>query len=261
MSGYETILYQVADGIARLTLNRPERLNALTNRMAIETHDAVTKAAEDASVRVLVLTGAGRGFCPGADLGHYTSSESAGDDASLSLEHFRVPLLLHRMPAVAIAAINGACAGAGLGWACACDLRFAARSANFSTAFLRVAVAGDMALPWSLPRLVGASKARELSFLCEKFGAEEAERIGLVARVFDDESFRAEVDAIATRLARSSPTALRALKGHYVAAEELGFAEFLDRETEAHMRITRSKDTQEAFRAFMEKREPDFEMR
>ena len=258
MSGYQTILYKVEDGVARVTLNRPERLNGMTNRMVLEAHDAVTRAAKDSDVRVLVLTGAGRGFCPGADLGHYTSSEASEDDVSLAPEQFQVPLVLHQMPALTIAAVNGACAGAGIGWACACDLRFAARSANFSTAFLRVAVAGDMALPWSLPRLVGASKARELSFLCEKFGAEEAARIGLVARVFDDASFRGEVDAIVDRLARSSPTALRALKAHYVAAEQLGLAEFLDQETQAHLRIAQSADTREAFRAFVEKREPNF---
>ena len=258
MSEYETILYEVgADGIARLTLNRPERLNGMTNRMVIETHRALERAAGDPRIRVLVLTGAGKGFCPGADLGHFSSGAAAGDDP-LAPDDLGVPLLLHEMPAVTIAAVNGACAGAGLGWACGCDLRFAARSANFSTAFLKVAVAGDMALPWSLPRLVGAAKARELSFLCEKFSAEEAARIGLVARVFDDAALRAEVDAIAARLARSAPLALRALKAHYVAAEKLGLAEFLGLESKAHLEITRSADTAEAFRAFVEKREPVF---
>jgi len=258
MSEYTTIRYEVAEGIARLTLNRPERLNGMTNRMVLETHRALARTAQDERVRVLILTGAGKGFCPGADLGHFSSADAAGDDR-LSPEDLGVPLLLHEMPAVTIAAVNGACAGAGLGWACGCDLRLAARSANFSTAFLRVAVAGDMALPWSLPRLVGASKARELSFLCEKFGAEEAVRIGLVARVFDDAVFRAEVEAIATRLARSSPTALRALKRHYVEAEKLGLADFLAMESIAHLEIARSADTAEAFRAFVEKREPVFQ--
>jgi 2-(1,2-epoxy-1,2-dihydrophenyl)acetyl-CoA isomerase len=258
MQEYQTILYESADGVGRLTLNRPERLNGITNQMVVETYDALSRAAEDDRLRVLVLTGAGRGFCPGADLAHYTSGEGASETARLGTEHFHVPRLLHEMPAVTIAAINGACAGAGLGWACGCDLRLAARSANFSTAFLRVAVAGDMALPWSLPRLVGAAKARELSFLCEKFGAEEAARIGLVARVFDDASFRAEADAIVARLARASPTALRAMKAHYLAGERLGLSQFLDRESKAHLEISRSADTAEAFRAFMEKREPDF---
>jgi len=255
---YETIRYEVENGIARLTLNRPERLNGMTNRMVIETGRALACAAADPTLRVLILTGAGRGFCPGADLAHFTSGEAASDDA-LAPEHLFVPLQLHELPALTIAAVNGACAGAGLGWACGCDLRVAARSANFSTAFLRVAVAGDMALPWTLPRLVGAAKARELSFLCEKFSADEAARIGLVARVFDDAVFADEVEALAQRLARSSPTALRALKAHYLAAERLELAGFLKLESEAHLRISRSADTAEAFRAFMEKREPRFQ--
>ena len=262
MSDYETIRYEISQGVATLTLNRPDRLNGMTNQMVRETYEALSQAADDLEVRVLVLTGAGRGFCPGADLGHYTSDERDRDatpDPPLDVEHFRVSRLLHEMPAVTIAAINGACAGAGLGWACGCDLRFAAKSANFSTAFLRVAVAGDMGLPWSLPRLVGAAKARELSFLCEKFSAGDAARIGLVARVFDDEAFRAEVAAIVERLGKASPNALRALKTHYVEAETMHFAEYLDHETQDHREIARSAETREAFRAFMEKREPVFE--
>jgi len=254
-----TIRYGVDGAIATLTLDRPDRLNGMTNRMVVETYAALAKAAEDPGLLVLLLTGAGRAFCPGADLGHFSAEDGEREpDVSLCVEHFRICQLLHEMPALTIAAINGACAGAGLGWACACDLRFATRSAKFNTAFLDVAVAGDMARPWMLPRLVGAAKARELSFLCEKFTAEEAARIGLVAGVFDDDDFRGEVDARVQRLARKSPTALRALKAHYVAGERLGLAEFIDLESAAHLDIARSEDTAEAFRAFMEKREPRF---
>lgn len=257
MSRYATLRYEVADGIATLTLARPERLNAMTNAMVVEAHDALSLAAADSRLRVLVLTGEGRGFCPGADLQHFTDP-SRGRDATLEARHFRICTLLHEMPAVTIAAVNGACAGAGMGWACACDLRFAARSANFNTAFLRVAVAGDMALPWTLPRLVGAAKARELSFLCEKLPADEAARIGLVARVFDDAAFREEVAAIVRRLSASSPTALRALKQHYLAAELLSLDAFVELESRRHLQIAASDDTREAFRAFVEKREPVF---
>jgi len=257
MADYATIRCEVNGALARVTLNRPERLNGMTNQMVVETHDALGRVAADPRVRVLVLTGAGRGFCPGADLGHFTSGDAASDRA-LAPEHLSVPRLLHEMPAVTIAAVNGACAGAGLGWACGCDLRVAARSANFSTAFLRVAVAGDMALPWTLPRLVGAAKARELSFLCEKFSADEAARIGLVARVWDDAEFPAHVESLVERLVRASPTALRALKAHYLAAERLGLGEFLELESRAHLEIARGPDAAEAFRAFVEKREPKF---
>jgi len=258
MSDYATIRCDVAGGVARVTLNRPDRLNGMTNQMVVETHDALGRLAADPRVRVLVLTGAGRGFCPGADLGHFASGGGARD-VPLAPEHLEVPRLLHEMPAVTIAAVNGACAGAGLGWACGCDLRVAARSANFSTAFLKVAVAGDMALPWTLPRLVGASKARELSFLCEKFSADEAARIGLVARVWDDADFGREVESLVERLVRSSPSALRALKAHYLAAETLPLGEFLQRESKAHLEIASGADAAEAFKAFVEKREPKFE--
>jgi len=254
---YETILYEAADGAARLTLNRPEAMNGMTPQMLTETWQALTAAAADSSLRVLVITGAGRAFCPGADL-KVMSGMKFGGYSLFDLQRFHVPRLLHEMPAVSIAAVNGACAGAGMGWACGADLRVAARSANFNTAFINVAVAGDMALPWTLPRLVGAAKARELSFLADKFSAEEAQRIGLVARVWDDNSFRAELDTLVARLLTRSPTALLAMKAHYLAGERLGLADFIALETEKHSRIRQMDDTLEAFKAFVEKRPPRF---
>lgn len=258
MADYSTIRYELADGVATLTLNRPEHMNGMTNAMVRETHTALEAAARDRAVRVLVLTGAGRAFCPGADLKHFTGGNAA-EDAPSEPHHFRVGVLLHEMPALTIAAVNGACAGAAMGWACGADIRVAARSAMFNTAFLNVAVAGDMGLPWSLPRLVGAAKARELSFFSEKFGAEDAHRIGLVARVWDDDAFRDEVAALATALAGKSPMALRTMKAHYNAAEHMTFGDYVDLETERHRRISASADTQEAFRAFVEKRPPRFQ--
>jgi 2-(1,2-epoxy-1,2-dihydrophenyl)acetyl-CoA isomerase len=160
---------------------------------------------------------------------------------------------------VTVAAINGACAGAGLGWACGCDLRYASRSAKLNTAFLDVAVAGDMGLPWSLPRLVGAGVARELSFLPGKLSADEATAIGLVNATFDDDVFRDEVRAVVDRLAGAAPLARRGMKAHYVAAESMGFGEFVAIETTAHGTITASADTKEAFSAFVEKRTPRFQ--
>lgn len=252
---FETIRYEVDGGLARVTLDRPDRLNGMTNQMVREAHDALVLASADATIRVLVLTGEGRGFCPGADLGHFTDG---GRDETLTAEHFRVTTMLHELPAVTVAAVNGACAGAGLGWALACDLRVAAASARFNTAFLDVAVAGDMGLPWLLPRLVGASKARELSFLPGKFDAAEAQRLGLVARVFPDETFRADAETVVRSLLKKSPTALLGLKQNYLAAERMSLAEFVPYEAERHLEIAASADTAEAFRAFVEKREPDF---
>jgi 2-(1,2-epoxy-1,2-dihydrophenyl)acetyl-CoA isomerase len=258
MTGYETILYEAKDGIGTLTLNRPDRLNAMTNRMVRETTAALREIARDASVRVLVLTGAGRGFCPGADLNHFTSGASQREQA-IGESDFEAALLLHEMPQLTLAAINGACAGAGFGWACACDFRFATESATLNSAFLRVASAGDMAGPWTLPRIVGAAKARELYFLPAKFGAAEALRIGLVSRVFPDATFRAEIAAIARELAGASPAALRGMKSNFVDAEKLGLADYLRLESRRHQVIMAGPDSKEAFRAFLEKRPARFE--
>ncbi len=255
MSEFETLRYEVDGGLARLTLDRPEAMNGMTNRMVREAREALELAAADPSVRVLLLTGEGRAFCPGADLKHFTSG---GSDERLTAREFKVTTLLHEIPAVTVAAINGACAGAGLGWALACDLRVMTASAKLNTAFLDVAVAGDMAIPWSLPRLIGASRARDLSFLPRKVDAEEALRIGLVARTFADDTFRADTEALVAALLTKSPTALRGLKEHYVVAERIGLADFVDYEAERHLRIAASADTAEAFRAFVEKRAPKF---
>jgi 2-(1,2-epoxy-1,2-dihydrophenyl)acetyl-CoA isomerase len=223
--------------------------------MLRETHELLHSVADDETLTVIVLTGAGTAFCPGADLKHYTSGETgeAGKD-----EYFDVPVMLHEMPQVTVAAINGACAGAGLGWACGCDLRYASRSAKLNTAFLDVAVAGDMGLPWTLPRIVGAGRARELSFLPRKLSADEAAAIGLVNAAFDDDTFRSDVAAIVAELAAKAPIARRGMKEHYVAAESTGFGEFVALETTDHGRIIASEDCGEAFRAFVEKRTPNF---
>ena len=256
-SRYQTILYEKTGAIATLTMNRPERMNGMTNRMVSETTRALDAAAADPEVRVLVLTGAGRAFCPGADFQAVTSADAPPED-ELSPDDFRAPVILHDMPAVTIAAVNGACAGAAFGWAAACDLRFAAASARFNVAFLDVGVAGDMGGPWSLPRIVGAARARELYFLPGKFDAAEALRIGFVSRVFADDRFREEVGAVATRLAEAAPIALRTLKQNFVDAERMSFGDYVRIESERHLPMFRTEDTMEAFRARIEKRKPRF---
>ena len=255
MTDFDTIHYVVADGLCRLTLNRPDRMNAMTNQMVREAYEALVAASNDPSIRVLLLTGAGKAFCPGADLDHFTSG---GADEKLTAREFEVTTLLHEMPAVTVAAVNGACAGAGMGWALACDLRVMTASAKMNTAFLDVAVAGDMAIPWSLPRIVGAARARDLSFIPRRIEADEAERIGLVARVFPDDTFHDEAEGIVRALLEKSPTALIGLKHNYLAAERMPIGEFVDFEAERHLEIASSADTAEAFRAFVEKRKPVF---
>ncbi len=162
------------------------------------------------------------------------------------------------MPKVTIAAINGACAGAGFGWACACDLRYASERAMFNSAFLGVGISGDMAGPWLLPRIVGATRARELFFMSQKFDAAEAERIGLVLRVFPDLMLREEVRAIAMRLSKSAPLAIGEMKKNFINAENMPLRDYIDVETERHTRTGGSQDSREAMRAFVEKREPNF---
>ncbi len=253
---FDTLRYEVAGGLGRLTLDRPDRMNAMTNQMVREATDALEVASADPTIRVLVVTGEGRAFCPGADLKHFSSG---GQDEVISSRDFKVTTLLHEMPAVTVAAINGACAGAGMGWALACDLRVMSASAKLNTAFLDVAVAGDMAIPWSLPRIVGAARARDLSFIPRRIEADEAQRIGIVARVFADDSFRDDTESLLTALLEKSPTALLGLKQNYIAAEQMTFRDFVDYETERHLKIAASADTAEAFRAFVEKRKPVFQ--
>jgi 2-(1,2-epoxy-1,2-dihydrophenyl)acetyl-CoA isomerase len=257
-TGFETIIYEKAGPVARLTMNRPERLNGMTNRMLIETRKALEAASEDRELRILVLTGAGKGFCPGADIGQVAS---AAPDDKITVDDFRVPILLHNMPAVTIAAVNGACAGAGLGWALACDFRFASESARFNVAFLDVGVAGDMGGPWSLARIVGPARARELYFMPGKFDAAEALKIGMVSRVFPDDRFRDEVETIVKRLADSAPIALRTLKANFVDSERMDFAEYVALESERHIKMFETEDTREAFAAKAQKRKPQFKGR
>jgi 2-(1,2-epoxy-1,2-dihydrophenyl)acetyl-CoA isomerase len=253
---YETVLWQQDGRVGTVTINRPDAFNGINNTMMRELWTLLRDVAADESVAVLVLTGAGKAFCPGADLKAYSANVPMEPNKD---EYFEIPVLLHEMPQVTVAAINGACAGAGMGWACACDLRYVARSAKLNTAFLDVAVAGDMGLPWTLPRLVGAGVARELSLFPRRIEADEAVALGLVNAAFDDETFADEVRARVETLAGKAPLAFRGLKAHYVQAEAMGFGEFITTETTDHGRITASADCKEAFRAFVEKRTPTFQ--
>ncbi|MXW52976.1 MAG: enoyl-CoA hydratase/isomerase family protein [Gammaproteobacteria bacterium] len=255
MSNYETVLYEVEGNLATVTLNRPESLNGITGTLMRELYQCLNEVALDANVRVVMFTGAGRAFCPGVDLKASTSGEPQEPSRR---EYFHITTLLHEMPKVTIAAINGACAGAGFGWACACDLRYASERAMFNSAFLGVGISGDMAGPWLLPRIVGATKARELFFMSQKFDAAEAERIGLVLKVFPDLILREEVRAIAMRLSKSAPLAIGEMKKNFINAENMPLRDYIEVETERHTRTGGSQDSREAMRAFVEKREPNF---
>ena len=258
MSDYETIKYEVSGTRATLTLNRPDNLNGINNQMMRELYHCLNEAALDESTRVLLFTGEGRGFCPGVDLNASTSGEP---QKPFSKACFHITSLLHEMPKITVAAINGACAGAGFGWACACDLRYATARASFNSAFLGVAISGDMAGPWLLPRILGATKARELFFMPDKFKADEAERIGLILKAFPDETFRDEVEAIVDRLSKSAPLAISEMKKNFVNAESMPLRDYIELESERHSRTGGTEDSREAMKAFIEKRDPVFKAR
>jgi 2-(1,2-epoxy-1,2-dihydrophenyl)acetyl-CoA isomerase len=257
---YETILVSQSGPVTMVSLNRPANRNAIGGAMMRELYDAIRSVAADRSVRVMVLRGVGADFCPGADVKHYGGGEATRTERPSwsSVAEFDISVMLHEMQAVTIAALRGACAGAGFGWACACDLRIASETARFNTAFLDVGVAGDMGGPWTLPRIVGAAKARELYFLPGKFDAAEALRIGLVSRVSADGAFEADLKALTDRLGRAAPLALATLKANFVAAEKMTFADYIALESEKHVRLFQSEDTTEAFKAYVEKRAPVF---
>jgi 2-(1,2-epoxy-1,2-dihydrophenyl)acetyl-CoA isomerase len=244
--------------VATVAIDRPQARNSITRAVGLEIFDAVSRVADDTSVSVLVFRGVGNDFCCGADLSAGADEAQADGLRQPTLQIHKISVLLHEMSAVTIAAIRGGCAGAGLGWACACDLRVADIKARFNTAFLDVGVAGDMAVPWSLPRLIGASRARDLSFLPRKVLAQEAHDIGLVTRLWPSESFEDELAGLVERLSGFAPQALAALKSNYVEAERLDLSSFVLLEAERHNRLLQSDDCREAFSARAQKRPPKF---
>lgn len=251
-------------GVVTLTLDRPEVLNAQNGEMFSCMLDHLSGIAADRSNRVVVLTGRGRAFCAGGDVS--TMNEGSTGDASISTiqrvrnlrELTHTSQLLHQMPQVTIAAINGVVAGGGLSWAVACDLRYAAASARFVTAFVDVGLTGDFGISWFLPRIVGPGHARELLFFSEKTSAEEAARLGLVEAVFADNELLGAVTQRAARLAAKAPTALAGLKANLNDSPDLPLPAYLDRESERLIGAMSNDDHQEAVAAFLEKRAPRF---
>ncbi len=240
-----------AGAVVTVTLNRPERLNALDLEHVLALRDELRALAKDDGVRAVVLTGAGRGFCAGGDVTSMTG-EGRGPGEPVDLRAImEVAELLHGMPPVTVAAVNGPCAGAGLSFACACDLRYAARSAVFVSAFLRVGSSGDHGSAWVLSRAVGPAKARELLFLGERIDAEEAHRVGLVSAVADDDALHDHVDAIAAKLAAMPPNAARLMKQNLDDALTLPLGAYLDIEVERFAECSGSPEAVAAAKAFL----------
>ncbi|HVC54144.1 MAG TPA: enoyl-CoA hydratase [Stellaceae bacterium] len=258
------LLEAVEHGVAWLTLNRPERLNALSPGMTGALSDALNRYATDHEVGAIVITGAGRGWCSGGDV---KTMETRGRDQTVEdrVEGLRrahqLPLLMRTVPKVIIAAINGPVAGAGLGLALACDLRVAGKSARFGTAFARIGYSGDYGGSWSLTRLVGTAKARELYFLADVIDATEAHRLGIVNKLVEDDALRDEAMALARRLADGPRVALGYMKKNLLAAETEPFQTVLDLEAAHQSRCAFTEDHKEAVAAFVEKRKPVFQGR
>lgn len=236
-----SVMFETRGTIAYVTLNRPERRNGLTPEMLREVYETLLRADDDKNLSVLVVQGAGQNFCVGADLNNMTARLAAGKAGQPDVLWFNVSLLLHQMRPVTIAAINGGCAGAGLGWALACDLRIASTTSRFNSAFLDAGAPGDMAAIWFAGRLLGGAAARALFFNPEKFDAETALRMGLVQSVYSLEDFTPELDALVQRLANRPAAVLAAMKANFLDAERLPLKDYIVVETDRHLALMRAR--------------------
>jgi 2-(1,2-epoxy-1,2-dihydrophenyl)acetyl-CoA isomerase len=261
---YQSILFSCADGIARLTLNRPDRLNSFNDAMHAEVRDALSALESDASVRVLVLTGAGRGFCAGQDLSDRAVAPGGeAVDLGDSIERNYRPLVLRlralEMPV--ICAVNGVAAGAGANLALACDIVLAAKSASFLQAFAKIGLVPDCGGSYFLPRLVGTARAMGLALLAEKLSAEQAADWGLIWKCLEDGELAAETDRVAAQLAAGPTRGYAHIKRALYASAGNTLERQLELERDYQRLLGFSEDYREGVAAFSEKRAPRFKGR
>jgi 2-(1,2-epoxy-1,2-dihydrophenyl)acetyl-CoA isomerase len=260
----QELIETIADGVATLTLNRPDRLNALSAPIMDGLLEALPRLAADPAVGVIVVTGSGRAFCSGGDVKRMAegAAEPPMEEAVARLRgRMEVSRLLHEIPKVTIAMVNGPAAGAGLSIALACDLRFAGQSARFVTAFAKVGFSGDFGGSYFLSKLVGTGKARELYYTAAPLDAAQALALGVVNRVVADADLAATTMEFARKLARGPRIALALMKKNFNAAESGTLAELLDLEARGQVETGQTADHKEAARAFVKKREPLFQGR
>jgi 2-(1,2-epoxy-1,2-dihydrophenyl)acetyl-CoA isomerase len=258
MPDYETILLEASGPVARITLNRPDRLNSFTAAMHAELKDALDNLGD---ARVLILTGAGSGFCAGQDLNdRAVSSDGHPVDLGVTVETCWNPLIrtLTSLPQPVIARVNGVAAGAGANIALACDIVVAARSARFIQSFSAIGLIPDSGGTWVLPRLVGQARALGLALTGEPLPADKAEEWGLIWKAVDDEMLDTEVDAIAEKLASLPPLGLAAIKQMIRESWEHTLDQELHHQRDAMRRLGFSEDYREGVAAFLEKRQPTF---
>jgi 2-(1,2-epoxy-1,2-dihydrophenyl)acetyl-CoA isomerase len=257
-----SVLFEAIDGIGKITLNRPERLNALNDELLDDLLRVIESAGGNDEIRCLVLTGAGRGFCAGGDMKGFSQADLRDIPRQFAVDELRrrtrIVELLRELPIVTIAAINGACAGAGLSIACAADLRFASMSAVFRSAFISSGLSGDFGSSWLLAKIVGDAKAREIVMLDERISADVALKVGLVTAVFEDQTLMTHVMGTAERIRDAAPLAIRYSLQNLNDAPGVTLSEALDREADRHIDCALSQDALEAARAFNEKRAPIF---
>jgi enoyl-CoA hydratase len=252
------------DGVVVLRMNRPAQLNAMTINLVDALHAELDRLAGDTTCRVVVLTGAGRGFCSGLDLGGFgdvPGSEDMGDVQSTMLVQTRIATLvqkIRRLPQVFVAAVNGAAAGGGLALVLACDVRIAAESAVFAVSFIRVGFSGcDIGTSWMLPRLVGAGRAHELMLTGRRFDAAEALRIGLLTEVVAGEELSNHVDTVVDALLAAPPMSLALTKrGMWLALEMPSLDTAIEMENRQQVLTSATTDQPEAMKAFVERRTP-----
>ncbi len=258
---YESLLFSIEGGIARVTLNRPDKLNSFNVQMHEELRSALQKVSDDRSVRVLLLTGAGRGFCAGQDLGDRSVSPGGKSvDLGASVENYYAPLVktLRALPVPVVCAVNGVAAGAGANIALACDLVVATRSAKFIQPFCKLGLIPDTGGTYFLPRLLGTARAMGLALTGEALSPEQAQVWGLIWKCVDDASFTSEVDVLVQSFAHAPTKGLARTKQAIYASASNSFEQQLDMERDAMRDLGYSHDYAEGVAAFMDKRKPDF---
>jgi 2-(1,2-epoxy-1,2-dihydrophenyl)acetyl-CoA isomerase len=256
---YDNIKVTVEQCIATITLNRPEKLNAFIGHMRRDLAQALEQAASERSIRVVIVTGAGRGFCAGADVAYMAElmeRDDVNEFARLLGAGRRVITAIRQMNKPVIASVNGAAYGAGFNLALACDLRIAAESAAFSQSFVKVGLHPDWGGTYFLPRVVPTNLACEMFFLGDAINAERAAQLGIVNRVVPDAELAAQTRHLAERLRDAPYKSIAAAKHAVYMSEESSIERMLQYETEAQLQCFQSKEARERVRAFLEKREP-----